>query len=63
MIVDLNNRSQAYETYSKKIKFLMDLQDKNKEHIDLESVSNIIDYYPNDVDEHLVNECIQLKSY
>ncbi|CAH0730505.1 unnamed protein product, partial [Brenthis ino] len=63
MIMDLNNRSQAYETYSKKFKFLMDLQDKNQEHIDLESVRNIIDYYPNDVDEHLVNECIQLKSY
>ncbi|CAH0718620.1 unnamed protein product, partial [Brenthis ino] len=63
MIMDLNNRSQAYETYRKKFKFLMDLQDKNQEHIDLESVRNIIDYYPNDVDEHLVNECIQLKSY
>lgn len=33
----------------------MDLQDKNKEHIDLKSVRTIINYYPKDVDEHLVN--------
>ena len=63
LIMDLNKRSQVYETFSKKFEFLMDLQDKNMEHIDLESVSKIIDYYPNDIDEHLVNECIQLKSY
>ncbi|XP_071043017.1 uncharacterized protein [Parasteatoda tepidariorum] len=46
--------------YSKKFKFLMDLQDKNMENLDLESVHNIVDHYPDDVDEHLVN---QLKSY
>ena len=63
LIMDLNRRSQVYETYSKKFKFLMDLQDKNMENIDLESVRNIVDYYSDDVDEHLVNECIQLKSY
>lgn len=63
VIMDLNKRSQIYETYSKKFKFLMDLQDKNIENIDLESARDIIDHYPDDVDEHLVNECIQLKSY
>lgn len=63
LIMDLNNRSHVYETYSKKFKFLMDLQDKNMENIDLESVRNVIDYYQDDVDEHLANECIQLKSY
>lgn len=61
--MDLNKRRQVYETYSKKFKFLMDLQDKNIENIDLEIARHIIDYYPDDVDEHLVNECIQLKSY
>ena len=38
----------------------MGLHDNN---IDLKSVRNIIDYYSDEVDEHLVNECIQLKSY
>nr|XP_042899926.1 uncharacterized protein LOC122269698 [Parasteatoda tepidariorum] len=63
LIMDLNKRSQVYEMYSKKFKFLRDLHDKNMENIDLESVRNIVDYYPDDVDENLVNECIQLKSY
>lgn len=63
LIMDLNKRSQVYEICSKKFKFLMDLQDKNIKNIDLESARHIIDYYPDDVDEHLVNECIQLKSY
>ncbi|XP_042909731.2 zinc finger MYM-type protein 1-like [Parasteatoda tepidariorum] len=63
LITDLNKKSQVYEMYSKKFKFLMDLQDKNMEIIDLESVRNIVDYYPNDVEEHLKNECIQLKFY
>ncbi|XP_071043839.1 uncharacterized protein [Parasteatoda tepidariorum] len=51
LIMDLNKRSQVYEMYSKKFKFLMDLQDKNMENLDLESaVRNIVDYYPDDVD-------------
>ena len=41
----------------------MDLQDKKIKNIDLESARHIMDYYPDDVDEHLVNECIQVKSY
>lgn len=41
----------------------MDLQDINIENIDLKSARNVVDYYSDDIDEHLVNECIQLKSY
>ncbi|KAG6438748.1 hypothetical protein O3G_MSEX000191 [Manduca sexta] len=63
LIMDLNKRSQVYETYSKKFKYLMDLQDKNIENIVLDSARHIMDYYSDDIDEHLVNECIQLKSY
>ena len=59
LIEDLKRISQVYETYSKKFKFLMDLQKNNMKSIDLESIRNIIDYYPDDLDEHLVNKCIQ----
>ncbi|GFV96043.1 zinc finger MYM-type protein 1 [Trichonephila clavipes] len=54
LILDLN-RCQVYADYSKKFKFL-DLQDQSKENIDLESVRAIIDYYSDDVDQHLVKE-------
>ncbi|GFX87235.1 zinc finger MYM-type protein 1 [Trichonephila clavipes] len=56
LILDLN-RSQVHAEYSKKFKFL-DLQDQSKENIDLESVRAIIDYYSDDVDQHLVKEGI-----
>lgn len=51
-----------YGTYSRKFTFLMDFQNENVENKDPESVRNIMDYYPDDVDEHLVSECIHLKS-
>ncbi|GFX78341.1 hypothetical protein TNCV_345381 [Trichonephila clavipes] len=60
LILDLNT-SQAYAECSKKFKFL-DLQDQSKENIDLESVCAIIDYYSDDVDQHLVKEGIGCKT-
>ncbi|GFV53942.1 zinc finger MYM-type protein 1 [Trichonephila clavipes] len=56
LIFDLNRRSQEYAEYSKKFKFSMDLQDQSKDSIDLESARAIIDYYSDDVDQHLVND-------
>lgn len=63
LIFDLDRRSEVYAEYSKKFKFLMDLQDQSKEKIDLESLHAIVDYYSDDVDQHLINECIQFKAY
>ncbi|GFX32936.1 zinc finger MYM-type protein 1 [Trichonephila clavipes] len=62
LILDLNRRSQVYAEYSKKFKFL-DFQDQSKENIDLESVRAIIDYYSDDVDQHLVKEGTRCKTY
>lgn len=63
LIMDLNERSQVYEIISKKFNFLLDLQDKNKESMNLESLRNVVDYYPDDVNKHLVNDSNQLKSH
>ncbi|GFV46500.1 zinc finger MYM-type protein 1 [Trichonephila clavipes] len=61
-LIDLNRRNQVYiyAGYSKKLKFLMNLQDQIKRNIGLESV-RAIDYYSDDVDQHLVNEGVQFK--
>lgn len=50
--MDLKRRGQVYKTYSKRFKFVMDLQHNSIEKIYLESVLNIVNYYPNDVGEH-----------
>ncbi|GFX76225.1 hypothetical protein TNCV_1233631 [Trichonephila clavipes] len=54
--------SSVNAEYSKKFKFL-DLQDQSKENIGLESLRAVMDYYSDDVDQHLVKEGIRCKTY
>lgn len=54
-------RTMSKENLAKYIIILMELQDIKHRKYWLANIGNVVDYYSDDIDEHLVSECILVK--